>query len=345
VFVVKPVTRFFLKLGILALPLAVALLGYVICDPFMVLRSYRSYNADHGVELNRDFVSTQVYLNQAEAYGYDSFIFGNSRSLAFLTGDWSLHLDSKAVFHFDARLETLYGVAGKMRLLDRKGAPIRHVLLVLDSNLLSGTTDREGLLYMKHPAVSGHTYAFHAMCLKTYLTHTFLFPYLATKTTGITLAGFLDPATRSKVVSTQVANDVLLVELDRRIAANEDAYYTQMASVFGDPQSRVESVDAPAIGKESLALLREIRAIGWKHHADVRIAISPLYDQARLNPADLALLKELFGAENVHDFSGANEFTSEVRNYYETSHYRPHVGRQLMDHIYARALTANAPQR
>ena len=71
------------------------------------------------------------------------------------------------------------------------------------------------------------------------------------------------------------------------------------------------------------------------HHTNCKIIISPEYKQIRLNPADVEQLKEIFGAENVYDFSGINKYTNNIRNYYEGSHYRPCLGRQLLDSVYA----------
>jgi hypothetical protein len=59
-----------------------------------------------------------------------------------------------------------------------------------------------------------------------------------------------------------------------------------------------------------------------------------LYNQVSFAADDLAVIKTLFGSENVFDFSGINEMTSHVENYYEDSHYRPHVARAIMNEIY-----------
>ncbi len=59
-----------------------------------------------------------------------------------------------------------------------------------------------------------------------------------------------------------------------------------------------------------------------------------MYDQIPLEKEQLNLLYDIFGKENVYDFSGKNEFTESVFNYYENSHYRPHVAAEIMDIIY-----------
>jgi len=40
------------------------------------------------------------------------------------------------------------------------------------------------------------------------------------------------------------------------------------------------------------------------------------------------------GKKNVYDFSGKNKLTTPIGNYYETSHYRPHVANKIMELIY-----------
>jgi hypothetical protein len=62
--------------------------------------------------------------------------------------------------------------------------------------------------------------------------------------------------------------------------------------------------------------------------------VSPLYDQLKLNPQDKEKLDSIFGKHNVFDFSGINEFTKDSLNYYEASHYRPHVAKRLLEIIY-----------
>jgi hypothetical protein len=60
-----------------------------------------------------------------------------------------------------------------------------------------------------------------------------------------------------------------------------------------------------------------------------------MYDQLRIDKTDLNYLEQLFGKSNVFDFSGKNIFTENIGNYYEDSHYRPHVAQKIMEYIYA----------
>lgn len=53
-----------------------------------------------------------------------------------------------------------------------------------------------------------------------------------------------------------------------------------------------------------------------------------------MNKKDLAELQSIFGIRKVYDFSGINEITNDYRNYYEDSHYIPHVADTYLEIIY-----------
>ena len=75
-----------------------------------------------------------------------------------------------------------------------------------------------------------------------------------------------------------------------------------------------------------------------RNNTNFQLVISPLYHQEKLNPVDFSILQHTFGTAHVHDFSGLNEFTIPVGNYYEENHYRPIVGRKILRVIYASTL-------
>jgi hypothetical protein len=84
------------------------------------------------------------------------------------------------------------------------------------------------------------------------------------------------------------------------------------------------------------AMLSNIKSIANKHHTQLKVVISPLYDQKKLNTDDLKFLQQVFGNSNVFDFSGINSITNDYRNYYENSHYRPSVTKEILKVVYAK---------
>jgi hypothetical protein len=91
---------------------------------------------------------------------------------------------------------------------------------------------------------------------------------------------------------------------------------------------------APIIGPVQRGMLAEARDILARHGARWRVVSSPRYDQIRLPAADLAALQQIFTPEAVFDYAGKNDITDDRRNYYETFHYRPKVGRRILREIY-----------
>ena len=72
----------FALIGII--PLIIILLTYVALDPFKVVRKYDTFydiDAKGSVAINRDYVSTTTFANNYNRENYNSFIFGNSRSI------------------------------------------------------------------------------------------------------------------------------------------------------------------------------------------------------------------------------------------------------------------------
>jgi hypothetical protein len=113
-------------------------------------------------------------------------------------------------------------------------------------------------------------------------------------------------------------------------------YYTpERLSVFYDRDTTTQKFSQECIKENQKIILENIYSITQKHNSQLKIIISPLYDQIKINKSDLKYLKTLFGEQNVFDFSGINRFTKDYKNYYESSHYRPHVAKEIMEIIYS----------
>jgi hypothetical protein len=95
-----------------------------------------------------------------------------------------------------------------------------------------------------------------------------------------------------------------------------------------------DSTYPQAINEERKRQLYQIQNFLAKHNTKYRIIINPLYFQIRINPNDYKCLCDVFGKNNVYDFSGVNEWTSDFHNYYDPSHYTSQVSREIMDSIY-----------
>lgn len=335
----KRLTEFWIKLLVYTSPFIALLIVYITVDPFKVLWHYDSYYPTKGLwvyGLDRDYISTQTFLNHYKSNNYNAFFLGNSRSLSYRVAEWQKHIGQQRCYHFDASGEGVYGIDRKVQLLDKSGCKIDYALIVMDHETLENITNPKGHLGVKHPILSGQSYYdFQMEFLKAFLYPEFLrafFDYLVTST----FKPYMDAVLYNDPVEYSLpANELTFYYNDSIIAHNPEAYYQKYKKLFAGP-SMENDTNPPVIRDTQKLMLQDIKNIFVKHHTQYRIIINPAYDKLKFNPDDLACLRNIFGADKVYDFSGKNEITSDYHNYYDASHYRPNIATMLMDTVYAK---------
>lgn len=338
----RQVIRFFLRAGLFASPILVLVVYYFILDPFKVIYSYDQYfenGKSNVVTQNKGYISTQTFLKQHNKEAYNSFIFGSSRTLFYRIENWRKYLDSEArCFHMDGSGESIYAIARKMEFLQREGAEIKNALLVLDEEALRQTTVPPGHIFVLHPSVDSTVgyMDFHSEFLTTYFRPRFLFGLI-----DYQISGEMKPYMKAHklLIDNEVEYDVRINEMkftgnDRLL--DQSMYYTPERMKVFHERSKQEATGDTIIREEHYKLLQQIATIFKEEQTDYRVVISPLYNQVKLNPSDLMLLKHLFGTDRVFDFSGKNEITEDYRNYYENSHYLPSVCNHILEEVYQR---------
>ncbi len=339
-FFIKSLAKFAI-IGVI--PFLLFLLLYVSLDPFKVIYKYDSfYEAESCgyVGINKEFISSTTFENnRLNGINYDSFIFGNSRSIFYQVSDWEtkLPLASKC-FHFDASGESVWGLNNKIMYIDSLGTKINNALIIIDYSTLFQDKPRSGHLFITSPLLTkkSNYLEFHITFFKAFLSPIFLYAYLDFK-----INGKIKPYMREKYLLDDTpidyqkqTNEVQLKYFEELIEHNQ--YYDSKRLSFFYSRDTIQTYSQIAINKNQRLLLENIHNILTKQKTKFKIVISPLYDQKKLNSTDLSYLANLFGADNVFDFSGINEFTNDYRNYYENSHYRPHIAKEIINIIYSK---------
>ncbi len=331
--------KFLFKTGIFFLPFLFFIIVYFILDPFKVLYKYDAYfnPSETGcVFLNTNYVSTTNFDNHYEEFKYNSFIFGSSRAFFYRISDWQKYIDNEPAYHFESGGEALYSIYKKILYLDKKNISIKHALLILDYDILIQDSQKNGHLGLSSPQLENYRnfFNFHLASIKGFLNLRFLYAYIDFRISG-TIKPYM---TRSFLIEHRPfsydykTNEIQFSYYEELI--KKDKYYTdELMEVFFNRDS-TESFSPPVIGETQKQMLRTIMAVFSKHNTNYKIIISPLYDQVRLATEDINFLKSLYGEKSVFDFSGINRITNNYRNYYENSHYRPQIAKQLMDQIY-----------
>jgi hypothetical protein len=337
------IRSFIIKLLLFSIPFVLFVALYFYLDPFKVVNHYDVYyksGQPNYISLNKDFVSTENWVNHHQQFGYDSYIFGNSRSMFYEIDTWSrcINESPEKCYHFDASAESIFGIARKLSYLDAQHMPIKNALFVIDEGALNKADNSGGHIFIKDPRTSGESaVAFQVEFIKDFFDFDFLWALADFKISGkvkdyMTKDFLLDDR---PFLYNYVTNQVRMEYFEDLIKKDTAAYYGPRNGIFYPRDMNVQKVAAPVIHEKQLALLDTIQNILKRNNTSFRIVISPLYDQRKLSPADLLILQNLFGKENIFDFSGINSFTRSKYNYYEASHYRPHIADSIMKIIYS----------
>ena len=316
---------------------AVVILLLVGLDFFKVFKSYDNVYTDNFIGLNRGLITYKLYEKNKVNTPYNAFVLGNSRSQAFKCKDWSTHLPKDAhPFHFDANAESIYGIATKLEYLKESGASIDHALLVIDRLLLEKTKDNPSHLFISHPEITKKSYfSFYSSFLRASLNPQFIIAYLDYKITNNYKPYMSNLILNSKYPYTMesITGD-LYYGNDLEIEEDSLAYYSDKINqgiFFKRPFKENQPLPISNLEKK---YLKTIGSILSSSKTQFKIVIAPNYEQVPLDAKRIALLESYFGKENIYDFSGINFYSTPIGNFYETSHFRPHVAKSIMEEIY-----------
>lgn len=331
--------KFLVKVSTFYLPIIILVVVYIATDVFKVIYHYDPYYDNpysYYIGVNRSYGSTMTYINQNPKYHYNSFIFGNSRSLFYEIDTWKKYLPKGSrCMHFDESGGSISGVRDKIVFIDNNGEHIENALLVIDKDLL-GRIDIEGgeYLFISPPILKNYTnlISFH---LKHFMS--FLNPIFLTALADYNMFGKYRPYMENYINSGQATyipeyNEFQQTSKEKSIA--EGVYYDEgLVNKFVDSQ-KPGTYSIEKIDEKELTCFKDVKEIFDRHKTSYKIVISPLYDQIKLNPKTYNILCSIFGKKNIYDFSGPNKWNKDYHNFYETSHYRPIVSAEIMDMIY-----------
>lgn len=329
--------KFILELFV---PVIVVVLYYVIADPYKIIWHYDAFFPEVGtsfVGLDHDYVSVATFDNYNDSLHYNSFIFGNSRSRYYQVEDWKKHLDSNAVcYHMDASNETLEGIYLKLKYVSER-APIDNCLLILDTYILAETkTSRDKLIFFPAPQTTSENdyFKFLVSGFKSFISPKFFYSYtklllFGQVSKGAAKEGVFDVASRHYDYRW---NETTWPEKEKAITS--DSYYQGKVMDYFKERPDTLTYAQQCIFEKQERLIKDIASILLSSNANYKVIISPGYDQLKLSNEDYEILCSVFGTKNIYDFSGKNDLTEDYHNFYDISHYRPHIAAVILDLVY-----------
>ncbi len=274
-------------------PLLLLMLGYVIFDPFQILRQYEAYPDNFAKSLNRDRISTQTFLNNNKQYHYKSFIFGSSRSSVFYARNWGKHINDTTPYHFDASCETVSGIATKLQFIEKQGNKIDNALFVLDRSNFAYEQDTLGSVFVQDYRVSGLSWwKYHLIFVNTYFSKGFFvafYDYLLLKDFRNYMRSFLE---FRKINYTPVVNDFVFTSYIEQIKRDSAIYYNQHDLFY--ERKKEKQLGGKVIKPYQLKYLQKIKEVLARKNTKYKIVLGPTYDQLYFNENDLKTLIKYF---------------------------------------------------
>lgn len=320
---------------VIIIPLIILAGIYVWTDPFRCIHDFDTNDVD---ATNREYLSTELFLLNNPTCHYNCFIFSSSRGMSLNTYQWKQYLSEDAQpFLFQAWAETLTGVELKIEYLTSHNVPIDNALILLDipSSFEKNQLPHDALT-MKHYVFTGDSKLIYN--IKQYYNFiqspSLVYRYIKKTILGNKDVFFSDTITND-FYDTNRYNFTDLPPQDSLNLCSELTKRSFIESVEHLTNKDVV-ISEPLISEHYKSQLRHVQTMLDVNHTDYHIVITPAYcyTHPAINPKDLNVLQEIFGAERVHDYTGENKWNIDYNNFADPNHFGKRVGYMMIKDIY-----------
>ncbi|MBS1533002.1 MAG: hypothetical protein JSU01_22065 [Bacteroidetes bacterium] len=323
--------KFIKKAFLFSAPLIVATISYLVTDPYQSMPWHRIHEFNI-LMLSRGDISTKLYLRNADRHKYDSFIFGSSRSTAHTAAEWKKYLPKgSSPFSFSAWNESVEGIYRRVKLIDSLKKPIHNAFIVID---LDRAFHLDKISWDHYLITGISKYQYYTKDYLNYLQS----PKLILSSIDYAIfhkqRGYMDGFVGMKPGDLDTITNDWDPRSDEKIDTDSANYYRNSLPKFYRRPTQ-QQVSKALVTDSVLYFLNQIELIFNRHKTNYKVVIAPLYDQIKINPTDLKQLDDVFGQENVFDYSGINAITNNKFNYgSDILHYRKKVGNLIFKEVY-----------
>lgn len=230
-------------------------------------------------------------------------------------------------------------MARKVEYLHNTGAPLDYALVILDP-LIMATADQDSPFSIDPTEFHNETLyplRFHYTFFRAVMNFDFLKSFIAGNLTGVGKNFGHNPIFEEQpIVYDKAINQETIPEWDSLIRTDPDRFYSEHPLLHpADSVSAGKPVITGEEGWERAQAFRKIAEIFKEHNTDYELIISPNRRGVGLAPADLEMLRTIFGKDRVHDFSYTEAFRlRQDTMLYDNTHYRPPFASYLMRRVY-----------
>lgn len=327
-------------LAFFGIPLLLLLGLYLWTDPFRTLHTFDINNVN---SVNREYVSTELYLRNKDTYRYNAFVFGSSQASGLNTYTWKMYLpESASTFLFQGWSDEIVGVKEKLEWLDANGANIKYALILMD---MPGFFDMAAL--ESHSPLAMHHYALHKQPKWQYHAWEYI-NYIQKPSEWINFTKIHIKGTEAPLETDPITNDWLLEnaenfkEIPKQDSLSQCSEQTRRTFFLLNLNVSEKDVKMAStmIDDSFMPTLQAVKSIFDKQHTDYYIIITPVYRYTHpyINLQDLEKLQNVFGADRVYDFSSRVEYTSDYNDFFDPVHFGTRLGWFMLREVYTKEM-------
>ena len=224
----------------------------------------------------------------------------------------------------------------KLEALDRQpNQPIKNLLIITEPVMLNLTVEQRGVMHIMPPEVSGRSVAYYQTTfLQGFFREDFFgayMTYLFKNKYDSSMNHIINNVGQSR---TRYTNDEIL-HVENKLDSLGKKFYETPDWHKLRANLKPAYVREPILKAPQKECLLQIQRICKKHKTNVKLAIGPELKRGYLNPADVKLLKQIFGANNVVNYNDAahSEF-AHYSYFYDPAHYNTQVGSKILYDLY-----------
>lgn len=334
--------KFILRLFLFLSPFLFLIIIFLVLDPFAMFSSPRKYTMDGS--MNDDAQTMRTFEQYNPVIKYNAFIFGNSKTLAILSVDWKKQIgENNRIYKFGSPGESILNIKKKLEFAIKSGNKIDHAIILLDNKILKNTDnnnqDFAGPVYLKGPKTSNNNWLeYTGKGFYYYLYDGFFITY------------FYNVFNNHKTIKSNIKVNLDIIEsvmskeeFKNLHQSNEFYRWDTEQKILYDSATWVQSLpQIEAIVNQSnqtihtndLLYLQEIKQLFDNNKTKYKIVFGPEYGCMKMNDSVIQKFNKFFGKSNVYDFSSDENFCKQPINFYEPNHYRPIVGKKMLEIVY-----------
>ena len=320
----------------LLVPLLLLAAVYFVTDPYKTLRPFSLTYFD---DTNRDYLSSELFVQNYPEYHYDAYVFGSSRCGGINTYQWLSYLpEGSSQFLFQAWGETITGIDQKITYMDENHYSLDNVLILVDIPLtFSKPQLPHQAMSIKDPRFSHQPeWVFQSVLLFDFIQKPSEWRRAVRK-----WRSSAPPKINFDPVSNDWEKGNKELDLSQPPAKGNMRNLSRKAkSVFMKDYVNNPYVSIPVgesvIDDSLIVVLNHIKSVFDRKETDYRIIVTPAYGYKypSITEDDLHILQAVFGEENVYDFSGREDITLDWKNFSDPNHFGLNIGWQMLEEVY-----------